>query len=464
VSERTLLRVGHALTAAGEGPIEDAGILIDGDSIASIGPFGEVRRAYPLVSDRDARGLVAIPGLIDAHSHGRAIPLAEQGVREGPLELFLAQLTALTPLDPHDDAFVAGSDLVAAGVTAVQVFFHTIDQDAEAYRRSASAVAEGLAASGIEFELVLGFTDQDEFLPASVTDVPPGAETLARPQRGLDAGEFLALYDAFDRSVTLGPVAPQWCSDRAWAGIASRARAGARVHTHLLESRAQRGTGPVERLREYGVLGDRLSAAHAVWLSQDEIAECAAAGTVLVHCPGSNRKLAGATAPVGQWLDAGATAALGLDSHPCADPPDAFDELRLAREMAGGRLGVQDAFALATVGGAAALGRPELGRLALGAAASLVLVSVPDAGADALEALLDGASRHDVVEVWVRGRLLVEDGRLRGRRDVEAARARLRKELAADAGPRRRRLAAIAALEPWLEQTWSLQETTEVMH
>jgi cytosine/adenosine deaminase-related metal-dependent hydrolase len=150
------------------------------------------------------------------------------------------------------------------------------------------------------------------------------------------------------------------------------------------------------------------------------------------------------------------TAALGLDSYPRADPADAFDELRLARTVARGALGAQDAFALATLGGAAALGRPSLGRLAPGSAASLVLLPLPGDGDGSLDSLLAGTSRHDVVEVWVRGRRLVEDGRLRGRRAVEAARARLRQQLAADAGPRRRRLAAIAAIEPWLVETWSL--------
>ena len=239
----------------------------------------------------------------------------------------------------------------------MQVFFDGLADDAERYRRRASAVADGLAASGIEFELVLGFTDQDEFVPPSPGDVPAAAAGLAAPQRGMDADEFLAVFDAYvaERPATIGPIAAQWCSDRALEGIAARVRDGVRVHTHLLESRAQRETlvpSPVERLRTFGLLCDRLSAAHAVWLTPEEIAECAAAGAVLVHCPGSNRKLAGAVAPTRAWLDAGVTAALGLDSYPRVEPADAFDELRLARDA----LGARDALALATLGGAAARG------------------------------------------------------------------------------------------------------------
>jgi hypothetical protein len=102
------------------------------------------------------------------------------------------------------------------------------------------------------------------------------------------------------------------------------------------------------------------------------------------------------------------------------------------------------------------LGRPELGRLAPGSAASLVLVEPPPPADDPLTRVLNVTTRHDVVEVWVRGNRLVEGGRLQRRREVEAARGRLRERLTADAVPRRARLAAIAALEPWLTDIWSL--------
>src|SRR5205823_2066588 len=125
---------------------------------------------------------------------------------------------------------------------------------------------------------------------------------------------------------------------RVWEGVAARARVGARVHTHLLESGSQRAMldpSPVETLQRFGVLSDRLSAAHGVWLTEAEVADFAAAGAALVHCPGSNRKLAGAAAPVRAWLDAGVNVAIGLDSNARADPPDVFDELRAALEAAG---------------------------------------------------------------------------------------------------------------------------------
>jgi 5-methylthioadenosine/S-adenosylhomocysteine deaminase len=463
VSERVLLHAALVVPSAGAEPIADAGILIEDGVIAAVGSFSAVRQTYPLARERDKTGLVALPGFVDGHSHGRAIPLGEQGVREGPLELFLAQLPALTPLDPYLDAYVAGSDLLATGIVAVQVFFHSF-APAERYIEDARAVVAGLAASGIDFELVLGFTDQDEYLPAWVADAPAGAEDLLEPARGLDAEEFLEVFDTLaaapDVSVTIGPVATQWCSERVLEGVAERVRSGARAHTHLLESRAQRtqlDPSPVEILRRHGLLGPQLSAAHAVWLSEAEIAEVAAVGTALVHCPGSNARLAGRSAPVRSWLDAGVAAGLGLDSYPRAEPPDVFDEMRAAREAASGALEARQALALATTGSASALGRPGLGVLEPGSPASLVLVATSEGACDPLEELLAKVTRHDVAEVWSRGVLCVQDGHLLGRRNVELSRAQLRRELAADAAGRLKRLAEVALLEPWLADVWSLE-------
>lgn len=461
-SERTLLRVSLAVLDATAEPVGEAGILIEDRAVASVGKFQALRRAYPLARERDRRGLIALPGFVDAHSHGRGLALVEQGVRPGPLELFLARLTACTPLDPYDHAFVAGAELLATGVTAAQVFFHSFAH-ADAYRDEARVTAAGLAASGLDFELVLGITDRDEFVPPAAGDAPKEARPLVAPSRGLGADEFFELFDAFTgpegRRPTLGPVAPQWCSEAIWNGVAARARSGVRVHTHLLESRAQRaafGSTPVETLERCGVLGERLSAAHAVWLTPEEPGLFATRGAALVHCPSSNQRLGVGTAPVRSFLDAGVEVALGLDSNSRVDPPDLFDELRLARQLAEGRLSARDALSLATHGGAAALGRPDLGRLRAGAAASIVLLPLPEPGAEPLEGVLAHAGRGDVVEVWAQGSPVIEQGRLRNQSEVEAARARLRADLQRDLPARRRRLAAIADVEPWLSEVWRL--------
>jgi 5-methylthioadenosine/S-adenosylhomocysteine deaminase len=463
VSERTLLRVGAAVPDADSDALGGAGVLVEKGSIVSVGRFGAVRQAYPLARVREAPSLVMIPGFVDAHSHGRGLALAEQGIAEGPLELWLARLWACTALDLHDDSFVAASDLLASGVTSAQIVFHSLAPAAE-YRAAARSCLAGLVASGLEHELVLGFTDEYALVPPIAAGGAPASVPPVVPSPAMTVDEFLSIHDEFaspaGSSVTLGPVAPQWCSGQLWDRVAVRCGQGVRIHTHLLESRAQRsllGPGPLETLRRFGLLGPRLSVAHAVWLGETEIAEVAETDVVLVHCPSSNRRLAGGTAPVRAWLDAGVEVALGLDSNAAADPPDMFDELRVARAVAHGGVSARDVFRMATLGGAKALGRTDIGQIVPGGRANFVLVKAPgESQQDLVDRLVERSSRRDVAEVWCNGVPVVEDGQLKQARAVEQARRRLRATLAKDAPARRQRLALVAALEPWLSEVWSL--------
>jgi 5-methylthioadenosine/S-adenosylhomocysteine deaminase len=455
---RALLRAALVLPDAAADAIADGAVVVEDGRIASVGRYTALRRAYPLAAERGGGDLLALPALVDAHSHGRALALAEQDVEVGPLELFLARLTALTPLPADDEALVAGNDLLATGVAAAQVFFHRFSGAAE-YRAQLAATADGLDRSGVDAELVLGVTDRDEFVPPGT---PPAVVALARPERGVDADGFFALFDAFaeERGLapTVGPIAPQWCSERIWREAAAR---GVRVHTHLLESEAQRavyGSAPIELLDRAGVLDERLSVAHGVWLAPEDVALLAACGVTIVHCPGSNARLGVGTARARAWLDAGVAVALGLDSLGAAEPPDMFAELRQARRAAAGLgapLSARAALGLATLGGAAALGRDgELGTLAPGSAANVLLVRRPHGSGDPIDALVERATRKDVHEVWARGALVVENGRPLRAAEAEAARRRLRALVRRDAPARRRRLAEIAAAEPWLARAW----------
>jgi cytosine/adenosine deaminase-related metal-dependent hydrolase len=456
---RALLRAGFVLPEAGAEPIADGAVILEDGRTASLGRFSALRRAYPLAAERGGADLLALPALVDAHSHGRGLALVEQQIGGGPLELFLPRLTALTPLPARDEALVAGADLLATGIATAQVFFHRFSGPAD-YRAQLLETADGLERSGIDAELVLGITDRNEF-------VPPGTargEPAFQPRRELDIDGFFALFDAFaeerGRPPTIGPIAPQWCSERIWREAATR---GVRVHTHLLESAAQRATyraEPVALLERTGVLDERLSVAHGVWLLPAEVAVLAARGVTLVHCPGSNARLGVGTARVRAWIGAGALVALGLDSLTTTDPPDAFAELREARRQAarlGAPLSARDVLALATLGGAAALGRAgELGRLAPGSAANVLLVRNPNKTIDPVDALVEHASRNDVYEVWTRGLLTVENGHPICAAEAAAARRRLRALVRRDESARRFRLAAIAEAEPLLREAWRL--------
>jgi 5-methylthioadenosine/S-adenosylhomocysteine deaminase len=442
------------VTGAAAPPGRDAVIEFDGGQITAVRP------AAP--GDRGPVHDVVLPGLIDAHSHARGVPLADHGVGDGPLERFLLELRALTPLPPAAEALVAGSAALATGITSMQVFYHSFGA-APQYADGALATARGLAAAGVRAALALGLTDQDEFIPGSAPG--PGLDELS-PSREVPPGAFTSLAAGLlspaglVRIDAVGPVAPQWCSDHALAAI-SQVPGQPRVHAHLLETARQRLApgDQVARLAQAGLLTEATSLAHCVWPDESQIAQIAAAGAVVVHCPGSNARLAGRGAPVRQLLAAGIPVALGLDSHGAAPEPDVFAEMRCALRVAaaaGQPLTAAQALGLATAGGASALGRPDLGTLRPGAAADIVALRLPSAlkAADPVAHIIAAASPQQVSATWVAGK------RTRPARSAAQARAGLAAALAADAGPRAARVAAVRAAWEAADAIWRQLETT----
>ncbi|CAA9468002.1 MAG: hypothetical protein AVDCRST_MAG38-908 [uncultured Solirubrobacteraceae bacterium] len=434
------------ITRAGRPPLRDATVEIRDGRVTGVAPSSD--DPHERVYD------VLLPGFIDAHSHGRGLPVSAHGISgDGPLERYIVELRALTPLPAGDEALLAASDGLVTGITTTQVIHHTFAPPSD-YAAAARAVAGGYAAAGARAAIALTITDRDEYGPREVAEL--------EPRRGVGPDAFAALVgdlagEAYgDGRVTIdaiGPVGPQWCSDEALRAIA-RAGAARRVHCHLLETRRQATLpgDPVARLEAAGLLAARTSVAHGIWLTPPQAARFAAAGSVIVQCPGSNQRLGVGHCPVREHLAAGIPVALGLDSHAAAEPADVFAEMRAAlaeAEAGGSPLDPREVLAMATVGGARALCRDDLGVLEPGAQGDVVALDLPSAvGArDPIAEIVERATRHDVAAVWVGG------NRARAA-EAGAARERLEAQLRADERSRRARVAEVAALAGRIDAAW----------
>ena len=205
-------------------------------------------------------------------------------------------------------------------------------------------------------------------------------------------------------------------------------RLDVRLHTHLAENaddsalcESLHGCRPVEFLESVGWGSDRAWVAHCVVPSPAEIDRLAGWGTGVSHCPSCSQLIGLGVAPVREMLDAGVPVGIGCDGSASTDCASLWLETRgalLLARLRGGpeAMNARDALEMATLGGAACLGRDDIGALETGRAGDLVvwpLEGVAFAGAlsDPVEALLrcgPVAARHAVVG----GRLLVEDGQL----------------------------------------------------
>ncbi|HET6290594.1 MAG TPA: amidohydrolase family protein, partial [Amycolatopsis sp.] len=211
----------------------------------------------------------------------------------------------------------------------------------------------------------------------------------------------------------------------------SAAERGALVQIHVaeaaledVEQREEHGSVPA-LLEKVGMLRGRTLAAHAIHLSDEDIALFAARGVGMAHCPGSNAKLASGIARVTDLRKAGVAVGLGTDGPASNDDIDLWEELQLSAmfaRLATGEstvLTAADAFLLGTRGGADALGRTDIGALETGRWADMVHVDLDDpafaAGIDVpdeqlLSNLVWAAGSRRVRDVWVAGEQVVGDG------------------------------------------------------
>jgi cytosine/adenosine deaminase-related metal-dependent hydrolase len=260
-------------------------------------------------------------GFIDAHSHLRSTTLTEQLVSgSGSLEEALLRMSAMSSVDEADDSLIACADLLRAGVTGVQTVFHTFGSPQE-YLESLTKALSGIERSGIRALVILGITDQAEFIPTELESqslLPPWLP----PKRKMAPEQFAEVYTEAKKlhpTVRFGvaPVGPQWCSVSLLGIIRELTEDGARIHSHLLESQAQRnwiGENPLTRLSAAGLLGSKTSLAHGVWCDAENLNTIRDAGAQLVTCPGSNATLSAGKADLALWEKQGVMFGFGIDS------------------------------------------------------------------------------------------------------------------------------------------------------
>jgi len=384
----------------------------------------------------DGGGMLALPGLVNAHAHSPEACL--RGIGEGlTLEPWLILMFGtsgpFTADDHYDCALAASVEMLQAGVTGVVDHLwmtppsdEAIDGAMRAYRDS------GIRASVAP---LMGDRDFTEELAESL-GMDLGDASIAAQLRLLEPEELIGILErAFDRwhgeedgrlRVMAGPSGVQWASDELLRGLAEVARRnGSGIHVHLLETfvqdstcRLRFGESTVSALERMGLLSSDVSLPHSVWLDDVEVTLVASSGAVVVHNPAANQRLGSGRAPIASLLKAGATGALGTDGAASSDNQDLWDSVKLAALLHtdGDRwVGGPDALAMATVGGAQVIGGPPaLGRLEPGAPADVVLVdrdSPSLAGAqDVLASLVLSSGSRPVRHVFVAGRQVLADG------------------------------------------------------
>jgi len=416
--------------------IPEGGLFVRDGFIEQVGPTAEL----PATADEvlDLRGHIVIPGLINTHHHfyqtlTRAVPAAQNANLFNWLKTLYPIWARMTPEDIYISTQTALAELALSGCTTASDHLYLFPNGSRLDDEIAAAREVGVRLHASRGSMSLG-ESQGGLPPDSVVD---SEEHILRDSQRL----IETYHDPKPGAMVQIVLAP--CSPFSVTGDLMRESArlarhyGVHLHTHLAETQDEEvfclqkfGYRPVAYMESLEWVGEDVWFAHAVHVNAMEIQVFARTGCGVAHCPSSNMRLASGIAPVMRYLAHGVKVGLGVDgsasndsSHLLGEARQAMLLARLGAALEGASLSSEDApplmtarqaLELATRGGAAVLGRTDIGSLEPGKCADFVafdLNALDYAGAlhDPVAALVFCQPQRASYTV-VHGRVVVKNG------------------------------------------------------
>ncbi|MER8704405.1 8-oxoguanine deaminase [Mesorhizobium sp. M1088] len=433
--------------------ISDGALLIDDNVIEAVGTTAELS-ASSADEVLDLSGHVVMPGMVNTHHHMYQ-NLTRVMAQNDELLVWLKTLYPIwAELD--DDAIsvsarVAMAELIHSGCTTSSDHLYILPNNC-----TLDATIGAARDIGLRFHAARGAMSRGE----SQGGLPPDRcvekeEDILKDAERLIGGYHDASRHSMSR-IILAPCSPFSVTPELMRDAASLARShkGVNLHSHLAEELFEEkycleiyGKRPVEFAESVGWLGDDVWFAHSIFMTSDEIDRFAETGTGVAHCPSANMRCGQGIAKIREMLDKGVKVGLGVDGSASNDTSNLFMEARLAlmlqrvaphhylSEKPGGRggfggtptaLSAREALEMATRGGAALLGRNDIGHLAPGMCADFIAVKRSQLG-------LSGTERDPLAALVLCGPFKVDYSYINGRQiiargdfasfDVEAAMA-----------------------------------------
>lgn len=332
-----LLTGGTVLTVDDDRSVHDPGaVAVNGDRIAAVGPAA---RLAHVTADQviDCTGKVVLPGLIDGHNH--LYQALARGLGEGMsivpwlCEFMWPYSIAMTAQDAVSGAWLGAAEALRAGTTTI-IDNHYAPSDLI----STLAVADVLEQAGLRGAVARGVVGQRTDI-AGKRGQPPelfrysAVDELAMTREAIAHRPPGSKVEIWPAPLNLTYVA----QDLVRECVQLAAELGTRWHTHCCESSSdptgyqqEYGVRPVAWLATEGLLDQRATLAHAVWLDDEEIDLVATSGAAIAHNPTSNAYLASGTLPLEQLIKRNIPVALGTDGPSCGHRQDLFECMKQA--------------------------------------------------------------------------------------------------------------------------------------
>lgn len=410
--------------------LQNADVVFDQGRIVSVGVAGSATGGGEEI---DGRGMMVMPGLVNIHSHPSSEPLNKGFLDElGSPALYHSSLYEYMPILRADERAVpdcvrvALSELLLSGVTTLADLSVKHPEWLDLLGDSGMRVHVAPMFRSARWYTRNGHVVEYEW------DEVAGERAM---REALDLTDQAVKHSSGRLSGMVCPAQIDTCSaELIQASHAEARRRGLPWQIHAAQSLVEfheitrrHGVTPIQWLHQLGVLGEGSIVGHGIflddhprtsWYSRDDLRLLADTGTSVAHCPTVFMRRGIAMRDFGRYRRAGINLGIGTDTY----PHNMLEEMRsvgyVARLMAENphTLSTTDIFDAATVGGARALGRNDIGRLAPGCRADIVLVDLAHPmmrpGRDPVRSLVYAAAERAVHTVIVDGRTVVREGRV----------------------------------------------------
>lgn len=427
--------------------IPSGALYIENDKVIDYGSHKDITKRYKASRTLGSSETLVIPGLVNAHSHGKGLTDFQRGQIDDTLETW--KWRNYPPVNPYYDTKWACVKLLESGVTTTMHNHGLIHP--EAYQEEFVSILNAYKESGVRVALAPTLNTENVFTYGDDTDfINSLPSELQITCRGIL--KHMALFgekEYFDSVETLhkqysspyvqimhGPLSPQWVRREALQEIRKQANGlGIRIHTHVQQTQLQKlyglkhyGKSLIAYLADLDFLGNDVTCGHSVWISDEDIDTLAQTGTSVTHHPSCNLRVRNGISPVYELQKRGITVAIGMDDKEMGDDKDYLAEMRIAlrlhqlssKQLDSPRLMPRDVFRMGTAWGAEVLGMDRwIGTLERGKQADILLLDMEMLtepytmeGHDPIDLLLYRGKAEHIRTVLVGGEILLKDGKL----------------------------------------------------
>ncbi|MGX6592483.1 amidohydrolase [Cetobacterium ceti] len=390
--------------------IQNGFLAVENDKISYI---GEKRPLLTFEREIDGKNNVLMPGLINCHTH---IPMSilrgyadDYDLQEWLFNYIFKAEAKIDNKCIELGATLSIAEMLRTGTTSItDMYFNE------------PIVAQVVAQTGIRGNLCNGsFCFENKY-------------DYTKDKNYYQFLEMINKYHNFDNGrikIDVGIHGEYTSIPEFWKFWANQAiKNDLNIHLHLSETsfehencKKKYGKTPTEILAENNVFKVKTNLAHCVWLEKNDIRFISEHNGSICHNPVSNLKLASGIADITLMLDSGANICLGTDGVASNNTHDLFEEIKLAAILAKGKhlnakvIPAIEVLKMATINGAKAQNRPNLGQLIVGFEADLILIDFNNISHtptyDIISSLVYNTIGRDVLLTMVQGKILYENGK-----------------------------------------------------